>query len=133
MNKTTKNFFLKIFYLTLSIAFGGAILFFTVLKPYFQPIYPIALVFIASITAWVYSILMKASTKNARAFSTSFMLSILIRLFGYSIFLVFYLFFNRGTEIVLPFVLVFLSLYFIYTVFEIRFILRDLNKKMKVN
>jgi len=85
------------------------------------------LVFFVAITIGVHLIITKAGKKEIRQFSTYFMGSTTAKLFIYLIFIVVYVFVDK--EHAVPFLLTFLSLYFLFTFFETYSLLKDLKKQ----
>jgi len=125
MDPVLKKFIEKL--LIFSIILGGvawAIFNFAFPAYYFKELPFIFLLFI-SVSILVHSILLKAGKKRPARFSTDFMLSVIIKLFVYSSAVGLLIFLNK--DAVKPMVITFLTMYFLYTFFEIKIILADLN------
>ena len=112
---------------TVAILVILAALFSTVLKQWYLPVYPWLLGFIFIETVLVHYILTKAAlNKKANTFNNYYMLSTMGKMFVNVIFSGIYIYFNRANAI--PFAMVFLVLYFIYTAFEVPAILNQISK-----
>ena len=120
------KFIIKIVILTLILIAISAILFATILSEYYFSAFPYLFILFLVVSSGVHYILLKASEKRAAKFPVDFMLSTMIRLLGYSIFVAVFLYFNK--EIAKSFVVSFLSMYFVYTIFEVKLILSDIQK-----
>jgi len=105
----------------------GAALFVTVLKPYFSIDYIYIFFFFVSLTAAIHYFLVKASQQRIAKFTTNFMLATTIKLMLYLFFILIYVFTHRQRAV--PFLFFFLSLYFLFTVFEVVALLKLLKKK----
>lgn len=116
---------LLIFSVILSaISYG---LFEFVMEQYYLAVFPYLFVFFMVISILVHFILLKASNFRIAKFSTFFMGSISVKLFLYIIFLIIYILIDKANAV--PFLLTFLVLYFIFTVFETFTLLIDLKEK----
>ncbi|MFW5656005.1 MAG: hypothetical protein ACOC0C_00200 [Bacteroidota bacterium] len=116
------SFIQKTLVITLITAGVGAILFMTVLKPYFLLVYIPLLFFIALLTLITGVTLIKSLTRQPKRFVNHYFLSIIIKFFAYLIFFVLFIFNNRANA--LPFTLTFFGLYIIYTTFELTQVLK---------
>jgi hypothetical protein len=127
LNTDARQFLIKIAIFTAIIAALSVLVFTAVLPAYYPAGFPLAIMFVATITAAMHLRLMKISFQNMRRFSTHFMASVSIKLFSYLIFLLVYLLLNRSE--VIPFALTFLFLYICYTAFEVTELLKFLKKQ----
>ena len=125
MNNLYKKFVFKLIVFSLVLFAIGTVLFYTVLQSYYLPIFPISLAFFVLITLFFHWFILKGGQSRMAAFAKIFMVSNMVRLFIYVIFIAVYLYFFR--EHAKPFLLCFLFLYFSFTMFEIVAVLRDLK------
>ncbi len=126
MQNDIKKFGIRLVILSIIVFSISAIVFTQFLKEYYLQIFPYVLIFFVAITFINFVIIQKSSKHRISRFANSFMLSITLKLIIYSIFIAAYLFFNRENAI--PFVIVFMCLYLIYTVFEISLTLSLVNR-----
>ena len=124
-NNPLITFITRILIFSLIILSIGVLLFTTVLKEYYLDIHTYTFVFFIVLTIIVHLIILKASKKKMVKFAPYFMLSNAIKIFIYFLYIGVYLFFNK--EDAIPFIITFLSLYLLFTVFEVNSILRYLK------
>lgn len=118
MIKTEKRFFYKKALLFCLVLIGLSLLLFdSVLKDFYQNYYPLQFGLIALVTFFSHLRLMYAIEQNARRFSTIFLSVMSIKLFIYIIFIVVCLLIDRTRAI--NFVVTFMVLYFLFTIFEV--------------
>ena len=122
-----KRYIIRLFLFSVilgAISFG---LFKFVLAQYYLHIYPFLIAFFVIISILVHFIVLKASNFRIAKFSTLFMGSTSAKLFIYIIFLIIYVLVDKENAV--SFLLTFLVLYFVFTVFETFSLLIDLKEK----
>jgi hypothetical protein len=127
MISTEKSTFLKsamLFCLTLIIV--SALLFTTILKAYYLTIFPVQFAVIALVTILSHIRLMNAIAFNVRKFNTTFLSLMSLKLFLYLVFILICLLIDRSEAI--NFVVSFLILYVLFTIFEVNKISKFLKK-----
>ena len=129
MSAVSKKFIVKICLFTLIIFLIGTALFATLLKSFYLSVFPYQILLIATVTTIGHLWVIRASEQNTMKFTTAFMGSATLKLIVYLFFMLIYLWIDRSK--VIPFVLTFMILYLIYTVFEVAEVLRFIKKKMK--
>ena len=129
VNKDIRFFLKKMLLLCLVIIGLSLLLFDSVLKGYYLKIFPLQIAIIVLVTVFSHIKLMNAFQQNARKFNTTFLSVMSIKLFIYLIFILVCLLIDRTNAI--NFVLTFLVLYSIFTIFEVmeisNFLKKDLN------
>ncbi|HYX07243.1 MAG TPA: hypothetical protein VE912_10970 [Bacteroidales bacterium] len=128
MHKETRKFFIRelILFLFLLVA-GSAVFLFTPLSESFSYAFFIPLLLIFLITTFIFNRLVKLSRENNNRFNFFFIGSTGLKLIFYLLVIIIYLLINPGQAI--PFVSVFLVVYFSYTVLEIASLLKFLKKR----
>lgn len=121
-----KQFLRKFIIFSLVLIAIAAILFATVLKALYVPLFPLQILLIGSLTLYSHLRLIKACEQNIRRFTTVFMLSVTLKLMAYLSFLLICLIIDHSNA--LSFVLTFFVLYVCYTVFEVTQVLNFLKK-----
>lgn len=122
-----KQFFLKSTILT-AIIFGlGTGLYTTVLKDYYLPILPFLALFFFLITNLVHAYLLKIAVETGAKFTSRYMAISFLKMFFYLAVAFLFVIFNR--EVAKPFLLNFLSLYAIYTFWEVLEISKIVRRK----
>ena len=122
-----QKFTTHILILTTALLAIAVALFGTVLSQWYLPIYPWIFVFLLTETLLVHYILAKAAVnKRAITFNNYYLLSTMGKMFLNLIFIGIYIYINKVNAI--PFAIVFLVLYFIYTAFEVPAILNHISK-----
>lgn len=96
-----------------------------------SPAMPYLIILSASVTLLFHYIILKASEKKFSRFISYFMLATVVKLLLYIIIIFLYVYLNRSDA--LPFVITFLLLYIIYSVFEIINLLKIQNPLSKIN
>lgn len=107
---------------TLLIVLVSALLIFFFFKQYFNGIYLILLFFNILVTYFVLAFLFDAYTGSPKKFNSAYLLFLPIKFLIYLIFFVVYIFVNRANA--MPFTIVFMLFYFLYSGFEVREILQ---------
>ena len=115
---TERQIFLKIvLYLCLSISGMAILLYQSVLKGYYLSIFPLQFAVVILVTVISHLRLMNSVEQNARRFSTTFLSVMSAKLFIYLFFILICLLVDRSKAI--NFVVTFLLLYLIFTIFEV--------------
>jgi hypothetical protein len=118
MISSEKRFFYKKALLFCLVLIGLSLLLFdSVLKDFYNRLFPVQFGLIALVTFFSHLKLMNAIEQNARRFSTTFLATMSMRLFIYATFIVICLLIDRTRAI--SFVISFMILYFIFTIFEV--------------
>ena len=117
MNTERQIFLKKIFYLCLSISGMAILLYQSVLKGYYLSIFPLQFAVVILVTVISHLRLMNSVEQNARRFSTTFLSVMSAKLFIYLFFILICLLVDRSKAI--NFVVTFLLLYLIFTIFEV--------------
>lgn len=122
-----KQFLLKSTVLT-AIVFGvGAILYSTVLKDHYLPVLPFLVLFFFAVTNLVHAYLLKIAVESGARFTSRYMAMSFLKMFFYLAIAILFVVFNR--EVAKPFLLNFLSLYVIYTFWEVLEISKIVRRK----
>jgi hypothetical protein len=127
MISTEKKMFLKsalLFCLTLIIV--STLLFTTILKAFYLTMFPVQFAVIGLVTILSHIRLMNAMAYNVRRFNTTFLGLMSVKLFLYLIFILVCLLIDRSKAI--NFVVSFLVLYVLFTIFEVNKISKFLRK-----
>jgi hypothetical protein len=117
MEADAKQFLIKFAFFSLAVIGTAAILFISVLKPYYVRTFPLQLIVISIFTIFTHLRLIKAVEKNIQVFTNTYILSITIKLLLYFMFLLVCLLIDSSNA--LAFVVSFFILYICYTVFEV--------------
>ena len=117
MNTERQIFLKKVFYLCLSISGMAILLYQSVLKGYYLSIFPLQFAVVILVTVISHLRLMTSVEQNARRFSTTFLSVMSAKLFIYLFFILICLLVDRSNAI--NFVVTFLLLYLIFTIFEV--------------
>lgn len=112
-----KSFIVKSTFLTILVLLLGAILYFTVLKPFYLNILPAVLVFFYLVTNLVHAYLLKIASKSSSRFTSHYMATSFIKMFFYLAVAIVFVVANRDSAKI--FLVNFLILYVIYTTFEV--------------
>jgi len=126
MNKTIKNFIFKIALLTAILFALSSLLFSTVLNSWYFASYPFQIIFIAVVTTMGHTWVLKASDQNSRRFNTAFTASTTLKLMAYLSYLLIALLIDHSHTI--PFILNFIILYIIFTIFDVTQTLKIIKK-----
>ena len=117
MNTERQIFLKKIFYLCLSISGMAILLYQSVLKGYYLSIFPLQFAVVILVTVISHLRLMTSVEQNAQRFITTFLSVMSAKLFIYLFFILICLLVDRSNAI--NFVVTFLLLYLIFTIFEV--------------
>lgn len=123
-----KAFVTKSILLTIIVLALGGILYATVLRPYYLPVLPVLLIFFTGFTNLIHSYFLKSVQKAGAKFSARYMAVSFIKMFFYLAVAVVYVIFNREHAGI--FLVNFMILYIVFTVFEISE-LRKVVKQVK--
>jgi len=121
-----KGFLRKILIFSIIILIIAIILFTTILKEYYMPIYLYSLLFCFAITGLFHFILVNVYNKKPTKFANNYLLLTTIKMLVYLIFVSTYLIFVKIN--VFWFVIVFLILYLLFAVFEVIAVLSMLKR-----
>ncbi len=117
MNTERQIFLKKIFYLCLSISGMAILLYQSVLKGYYLSIFPLQFAVVILVTVISHLRLMTSVEQNAQRFITTFLSVMSAKLFIYLFFILICLLVDRSNAI--NFVVTFLLMYLIFTIFEV--------------
>jgi hypothetical protein len=126
MSEAFRKFIFKILIFTVLIFGVGSILFATILKNYYFNVFPYLILLIATVTTIGHLWVVKASGANTMKFTTAFMASVTLKLMVYLFFMLIYLLIDRTQ--VISFVLTFITLYILFTVYEVIQVLGFIKK-----
>lgn len=122
-----KKFIIKELVLTGSIAIIAGVLFNTILSAHYVPVFWVLLAIISILTGIMHFSLLQIQDKSAAKFSVKFMTASGIKMIIYLVLITVYSFFN--TTKAKFFLIAFIILYFLYTTFEVFYIVKHLRKK----
>ena len=122
-----KKFILQSTVLTISVLVLGAILYSTILVPYYQPVLLFAVIFFYLATNLIHAFLLNIAVKSGSKFTSQYMAISFLKMFFYLAIAVVYALLNR--EYAKIFLANFLSLYVIYTTFEVMQFSKFVRKK----
>ena len=117
MNTERQIFLKKVFYLCLSISGMAILLYQSVLKGYYLSIFPLQFAVVILVTVISHLRLMTSVEQNAQRFITTFLSVMSAKLFIYLFFILICLLVDRSNAI--NFVVTFLLMYLIFTIFEV--------------
>ena len=124
-----KSFVTKSSVLTAIVFILGAVLYSTLLKPFYLNILPAILALFFVVTNLVHAYLLKISVSSEARFTSHYMAVSFIKMFFYLAFAIVYAFLNKeGVKI---FLVNFLLLYVLYTTFEVVEFSRVIRQKNK--
>lgn len=112
-----KPFIIKSALLTLAVLILGGVLYATVFKVFYLQVLPFLLVFFFGVTNLVHAYLLKSAGKSGAKFTAQFMAASFIKMFFYIVVAVVYVILERENARV--FIINYLLLYVVYTIFEI--------------
>jgi len=122
-----KQFLIKSTVLTIIGFVLGALLYFTVLQPFYIPVLPWTVLFFYLVTNLVHQYLLKVAVTSGSRFTSHYMAVSFLKMFFYLAMAILYVIFDR--ENVKPFFANFLLLYIIYTIFEVSEFLKFVKQK----
>jgi hypothetical protein len=126
MSEAFRKFIFKILIFTVLIFGVASILFVTILENYYFNAFPYLILLIATVTTIGHLWVVKASGANTMKFTTAFMASVTLKLMVYLFFMLIYLLIDRTQ--VISFVLTFITLYVLFTIFEVIQVLGFIKK-----
>jgi hypothetical protein len=126
MRKQILQFATRIAVLTLVVALVGGLLFALFWPGHFSLLKVAMLFYVAAVNLLAHYLVLKAGDQNSSKFVAGFFMAMGIKLLLYLLFLLPAVFFGR--EKIIPISVTFLSLYFVYTVFEVTQLLKSLKK-----
>jgi uncharacterized membrane protein YfcA len=125
--KSAPGFLKNLLILTVLVAILGALLFMTLLKEYYLDVFPFLLAFFALVTLVFHMIIERSFRKNPEKFSYVFMGLSAGKLVAILVMIVIYLIIRRET--VIPFLVGTFLLYLVFTLFEVKTLLRLVQGK----
>lgn len=129
MKELLKKFILKIIIITAVFASASALVFiFALPDNYFQAL-PFVFVIFPGVSVAVYILLMRTVNKKQEQFNVSFMLSFVVKMVIYAAFVAIVLW--ADNENYKTFIVYVLLAYILYTVFDTRAIVKDMQKITK--
>lgn len=111
---------------TLVILGIGALLFLTLLQKYFLLVFPFVLIFYYISTLLLHRYMLKITRSDVSRFSFKFMMLSFLKMFIYIIFGVFYIIVDEENAV--TFLIVYLILYVVYAVYEVRSVMKLINE-----
>jgi len=112
-----KSFVIKSSVLTFIVIILGAVVYSTVLKPFYLAILPLAVVLFYIGTNLVHAYLLKISVSSGTRFTSHYMAASFTKMFFYLAVAIVYAFINKEEARI--FLVNFLLLYIVYTIFEV--------------
>lgn len=126
MSEVAGKFLVKILIFILIISLIASALFTTILKTFYLSAFPYLVLLIATVTTIGHLWIVKASDQNTMKFTTTFMASVTLKLMIYLFFMLIYLLIDRSEAI--TFVVTFMILYILFTIFEVVQVLDFIKK-----
>lgn len=127
ITKEFKVFFGKILLLTIALAVISLVAFNFVPDAYKSQTWPFVLLFFVLTNSILYFFYLRIHSRKVSSFANFFMLTTSAKLIFYLIVIVVYLYFNRDEAV--PFLLSFFLYYIVYTVFEVKSIMKLQNAR----
>lgn len=121
-----KKFIVQGFFITLLLAVIGYFLFTVVFNPYYQVILPFVLLFIFLFTTVIHAMLLKTARKKPKKLVNRFLMLTGLKMMIYLLIMIIYLVISKQDSA--PFLLTFLIVYLVFTIFEISSILSYLKR-----
>lgn len=125
--KLSKSYIQSMGTFSAAIAFLSILAFATILKPYFSVNIPIAFIFIVFSSVMFHKNIVAAKSKQGTQFNTAFVAALSAKLLGSLFFVLLFLVIYKKEA--MPFVLYFITLYFIFLFFEIKLLLKEIKTK----
>ena len=129
-SKTFLTFFRTVIVVTILVSLASVLVFANIPSWHYPAVYPFMLGFFVLTTLLVYHLMLKALDRRPARFVNLFLLTTMLKLFAYLIFMVVYAMLNR--EVAIPFIVSFFLLYIIYTVVEVISLLK-VNRKYGID
>ncbi len=127
MDTRLKKFLFRIILLSLILTVVGTAIFMTIAKNLYFKAFPFLIILYLVVSVSVHSILLRSLDKSPLRFNSSFMLSFMLKLFIYAIFVGIVLFLDKTNKY--SFIIATLFMYIIYTVFDVKSILNEVKNK----
>jgi len=121
-----KKFIVLGIFITLLLAVIGYFLFTVVFNPYYQVILPFVLLFVFLFTTVIHAILLKTARKKPKKLINRFLMLTGLKMMIYLLIMMIYLVISKQDSA--PFLLTFLIVYLVFTIFEISSILSCLKR-----
>jgi len=124
-----KQFLFKSTILTIIVFILGAIVYFTIFKQYYLSVLPYTVLFFYVVTNLVHSYMLRIASKSGSKFTSQYLAVSFLKMFFYLAVAIVFVIFNK--EIAKPFLVNYLLLYVVYTVFEVyefSKVVRSINK-----
>jgi len=126
MKTELRKFIYKIILLSTVLIILSSIIFFAFLSKYYFNSFPFLFIIFIAVSIFTHAILLKSAQNNQRQFNTAFMLSFILKIFAYSIFVGLSLYIDKTNYV--AFIITTMIFYAIYTVFDVIQILNYINK-----
>ena len=126
MKLELKKFTYKLILLSIILLIVSGTMFFTILEKYYFSAFPFSFIVFIIVSLYSHYILLKAAKNNQTQFNTAFMLSFILKIFAYSLFVGVSLFLDKTNYI--AFIITTMGFYIVYTVFDVVQILAYINK-----
>ncbi len=117
MNDHLKKFIIRGIIISLILSIAGFFLFITILKKYFSFSFPVLLLVIFLINVLFHRYLIRSAGRSNRKFPVKFLGATGIKMGLYLILIILFVVFDRENAV--PFLLVFIIIYVILTIFEV--------------
>jgi len=117
MESKYKNYIYKLGLISVILLAVSSILFLTVLKPWFNYIFPFVILYFFLFNSFQHYKLLKSAKKKPQVFNTNYMAWFGIKIFFNLSFILIYVLLNKAEA--LSFVLFFVVCYMVYTTFEV--------------
>ncbi|WP_127343200.1 hypothetical protein [Ancylomarina longa] len=125
MEKIFKRYVFRLLIITAVLFVLSTIMYLTVLKEWFNYIFPFVIIYFLLFNTIQHYKLLKSSKGNPRAFFTNYMLWFGVKLGLNLTFILVYVLLNRAQA--LSFVLFFAFCYIVYTIYEVIALIKSLN------
>jgi len=121
-----KKFIVLGIFITLLLAVIGYFLFTVVFNPYYQVILPFVLLFVFLFTTVIHAILLKTARKKPKKLINRFLMLTGLKMMIYLLIMIIYLVISKQDSA--PFLITFLIVYLVFTIFETLSILSHLKR-----
>jgi hypothetical protein len=122
-----KQFFIKSTVLTIILFLVGSIIYSTILKSFYLSVLPYTVIFFYLTTNLVHAYLLRVAGNSGSRFTSQYMATSFLKLFFYLTVAIVYVIVDR--ENAKAFIVVFLLLYVVYTIFEVLEFLKVVKPK----
>ena len=127
MVEPVRKFVFRLLMLALVLTCLGYGIFNFVIPEFYFPLFPILPVFLFTVTLVVHLYLVKISEGDSRKFISKYLGAMGLKIFIYLCFIIIFLIFDNSS--VIPFLLSFLVMYLVFTLFEVISIINSLKNK----